>query len=39
MTTLAWITMISICSFVWGGFIFLLSRAWRREGEKQRGER
>jgi hypothetical protein len=26
--------MIVVCTFVWGGFLFLLSRAIRSEGQK-----
>lgn len=28
--------MVGICGFVWGGFVLLLVRAVRREGEKKR---
>ncbi len=28
--------MLIVCSFVWGGFLTFLTRAVRREGEKQR---
>ena len=38
MTGLAWATMILICGTVWGGFIFLLSYAFRREGKKVHGD-
>lgn len=37
MSTSAIVVMVSICGFVWGGFVFLLSRAVRKEGEKQNG--
>lgn len=38
MTPLAIWTMAIICGFVWGGFLFLVVRAVRREGAKRRGE-
>lgn len=37
MSTSAIVVMVSICGFVWGGFVLLLSRAMRKEGEKQSG--
>lgn len=39
MTTLAWVTMGVICTVVWGGFVTLLVRALRFEGQKPRGDR
>lgn len=38
MTTTALVTMILICTLVWGGFAVLLVRAVRREGRKRRAE-
>jgi hypothetical protein len=37
MSGSAIIVMASICGFVWGGFVLLLSRAVRKEGAKQNG--
>lgn len=34
MSTTAVITMVVICGVVWGGFIGLLMRALRHEGDK-----
>lgn len=36
MSVSALIVMILICGFVWGGFLWLLSRAIRKEGAKAR---
>lgn len=36
MSMLAWATMGVICTVVWGGFITLLVRALRFEGQKWR---
>lgn len=38
MTSVAWMTLIAVCGFVWGGFLLLLARAIRREAAKARGE-
>ncbi len=38
MTPLAMWTMAIICGSVWGGFLFLVIRAYRRESAKRRGE-
>ena len=35
MTTATWVTMIAICGFVWGGFVFVVSKAFRAESGKQ----
>jgi len=35
----ALITMLVVCTFVWGGFLVLLVRALRREARKTKGER
>ena len=35
MSTLAVAMMVGICTFVWGGFLLLLSRAVRSEGRKR----
>jgi hypothetical protein len=34
MSTGALVMMIAICGFVWGGFIYLVSRAVRSEARK-----
>lgn len=34
MTTATWITMIAVCGFVWGGFVFALRTAARKESGK-----
>lgn len=34
MTGAATACMILVCGFVWGGFVFLLTRAVRREARK-----
>ncbi len=34
MTAATWITMLLVTGFVWGGFLFVLSTAVRKEGEK-----
>lgn len=34
MTTATWVTMILICGFVWGGFVFAVRKAFRAESEK-----
>ena len=34
MTTAAWITMILVMAFVWGGFSFVLLTAIRKESGK-----
>ncbi|HVS04273.1 MAG TPA: hypothetical protein VMT16_16025 [Thermoanaerobaculia bacterium] len=36
MTPVSWITLALIGGFVWGGFAFLLVRAIRAEGRKER---
>lgn len=36
MSPSAVVMMVLICGFVWGGFTILLTRAIRREGDKQR---
>lgn len=36
MTTESWITMIVIMGFVWGGFLFVLRTAIRKESDKAR---
>jgi len=35
MTTATWITMVGILAFVWGGFLFALRLAVKREGAKK----
>ena len=37
MTGVAWLTSIVICGLVWGGFLFLLSRAVSHESSKVGG--
>lgn len=37
MTPTAWATLIVICGTVWGGFVLLLVRALRSEGQKSGG--
>jgi hypothetical protein len=39
MPTAAWITMILIMGFVWGGFALLLVMALRKEGGRERRSR
>lgn len=39
MNTTAVITMVVICGMVWGGFIGLLIRALRHEGDKSAAEK
>lgn len=34
MTTTAWITMIAVMTFVWGGFLIVVRTAVRRESGK-----
>ncbi len=34
MTTTAWITMIAVIAFVWGGFLIVVRTAVRRESGK-----
>ena len=34
MTTATWVTLVLICGFVWGGFLFAVSTAFRKESEK-----
>ena len=34
MTGTAWLTSLLICGLVWGGFLFLVSRALLHEGRK-----
>lgn len=36
MSASALAMMVAICGFVWGGFVALLLRALRSEGEKRR---
>jgi hypothetical protein len=35
MSTLSLVTMILVLSIVWGGFLFCLTLALRKEGEKK----
>jgi hypothetical protein len=35
MPTAAWITLILITGFVWGGFVLLLVTAFRKEGVRR----
>lgn len=35
MTPVAWIFLLLICTFVWGGFLWLLRRALRHERIKE----
>ena len=35
MTTATWVTMIVIMTFVWGGFLFLLRTAVKKESSKE----
>lgn len=35
MSSVAIQVMIAVCGFVWGGFVYLLTRALRSEGAKQ----
>jgi hypothetical protein len=37
MSGSAIVVMVSICGFVWGGFLVLLTRAVRKEGAKRNG--
>lgn len=39
MTPAAWITLIAIGGFVWGGFLLLASIAMRKERAKRSEER
>jgi hypothetical protein len=42
VTTAAWVTLVLVCGFVWGGFAALLARALRCERGRsaaRRGER
>lgn len=34
MTTATWITMLLVLGFVWGGFLWVLRLAVRKEAEK-----
>ena len=34
MTTAAWVTMLVICGFVWGGFLLAVVTAFRKESGK-----
>ena len=34
MTTTSWMIMLLVAGFIWGGFLFLLSLALRREASK-----
>lgn len=36
MSAVALTVMISVCGFVWGGFVYLLARALRSEDAKKR---
>lgn len=36
MTTSAWVTLVAVCGFVWGGALMLLSIAMRKEARKPR---
>lgn len=31
MSAAAWITMVLVCAYVWGGLVFLVSLAMRKE--------
>ncbi len=35
METSGWVTFIVIAGVVWGGFLFLLATAFRKEGRKR----
>ena len=37
MTAATWITMIVIMGFIWGGFLFVLATAIRKEFGKDKG--
>jgi hypothetical protein len=39
VTTAAWVTLVLVCGFVWGGFATLLVRALRRERGRTAGRR
>jgi hypothetical protein len=30
-----WLTMVLVTAFVWGGFGYLLAKAWRKESRKR----
>ncbi|MGH7572796.1 MAG: MetS family NSS transporter small subunit [Gemmatimonadota bacterium] len=36
MTASAWVTLVVICGFVWGGAFTLVTIAMRKEGRKRR---
>lgn len=36
MTLAGWVTFVAVCGFVWGGFTYLLVRAFRSERSKTR---
>lgn len=39
MTTTAWITMLAVMTFVWGGFLVVLRTAvWRESGKDETDE-
>ncbi|MGH7544006.1 MAG: hypothetical protein ACREK7_08690 [Gemmatimonadota bacterium] len=35
MTSAAWVTMLAVCGFVWGGAFTLVTIAMRKEGRKR----
>lgn len=36
MTAAAWVTLVAVCGFVWGGALTLVAIAMRKEGRKPR---
>ncbi len=34
MTTSAWVTLVAVCGFIWGGALALVSIAMRKEARK-----
>ncbi len=34
MTTITWVTMIGVLGYIWGGLIFWVTKAMRKEAEK-----
>lgn len=35
MSRAAWVTLVTVCSFVWGGAFTLVAIAMRKEGRKR----
>lgn len=36
MTAAAWVTLVAVCGFIWGGALTLVSIAMHREGRRSR---